>query len=396
MREEPGTNRDTAHNTSGSVGRMNAPARPRQPAFPYSVLRGTPGQGEHHVRGGNAAKKPVARSAGRTGVDLRAAAGGALRQPPASAPQAAPAKRGVPWRRDMRNRPVATADTVTVPRQAITRSRRRIHIHYSLVLLALAQIAVLGLIAWALTSPTWQVRYVEVTGTQDATLTAAIQKLPLTGCNIFRCDMAREARLVETLPAVASADVHAAYPDGLTIVVTARQPALLWRASGQDVVVARDGTVLGPPTSDPVYTRAALPQIEDDASTAFGGRTPQAGAKMPAIIVEMASQLRNSMGTALGASGWTLRYSAESGFVAVGPAGEQVMFGTPSDAASLVATSPSPATLGSEPNSATVDAGVRAQLAEMRSLNTLLARQHQKPSVVDLRWGTHPYFRTGN
>lgn len=117
---------------------------------------------------------------------------------------------------------------------------------------------------------------------------------------------------------------------------------------------------------------------------------------MPVSVVEMASQLRNGMGAALGRSGWTLRYSAGIGFVAVGPAGEQVLFGMPSDAASLVATPPSPAALGAGPTSATVDAGVRAQLAEMRSLNALLARQNQRPAVVDLRWGAHPYFRTGN
>ncbi len=397
MREDSGPSRGMNRGDTGeSARRANAPVRSRQPAFPFWVIRGTRGQGEPQTGTRNAAPL-AARLKGRTGVDLRAGVGSVQREPSTPA-RSQPHKRRAPWRRAARPTPapaaVATVATVTEAMAARRAKRRRVRINYGLVLLALAQSAVLGLAAWGLTSPTWQVRYVQVTGTQDAALAAAIRRLPLTGCNIFRCDTARQARLVEALPAVASAEVHAAYPDGEIVVVTPRHPALLWQANGQDVVVASDGTVLGAPESDPAYARAALPHVLDDTGAVFGGRTPEPGAKMPVNMVEMAGQLRNGMASALGGNGWTLHYAPDNGFIALAPNGEQVIFGTPSDAASVVMVAQSPSILGVAPESATVDAGVQAQLAEVQSLNTLLAGRGQKPSLIDVRWGAHPYYRT--
>src|SRR5258708_9977364 len=124
--------------------------------------------------------------------------------------------------------------------------RRRVRGRLGLAALLLVQAAFAGLVIWALTSPTWQVRYVQVEGTDDTGLAAAVQTLPLTGCNIFRCDTAHQTRLITRLPAVARAEVHAAYPDGLVVVVVPRRPALLWHIGDTGYVLATDSTVLWP------------------------------------------------------------------------------------------------------------------------------------------------------
>ena len=426
MREDSGTNRDTG----GRARRTDGAVRTGRTGVPFWVIRDTGMRGPEQARGaqGRDSATHAARHEGRTGVDLRAAEGAGRREP-LSGPRPKLRERArtvplLPWRRNRRGTQAVAAKSTTMPAatHATThvtthatigtvteslaargprrkRSRRRIHINVGLALLALAQVAVLGLIAWGLTSPTWQVRYVQVQmqGMQDTALVEAIQKLPLTGCNIFRCDTARQTRLVAGLPAVASAQVHPAYPDGLIVVVSPRRPALLWQVNGQTsdqaLVVASDGTVLGTQASDPAYAKAALPVIYDDAGAAFGGETPKAGAQIPAVTVEMAGQLRKGMAAALGSPGWTLDFTANTGFVAMGPHGEQVIFGLPADAASAFAPSVAPAALGSTPDTATVDAGVRAQLDEVRSLEALLASKGQRASLIDVRWGAHPYYR---
>src|SRR5258708_29326694 len=88
--------------------------------------------------------------------------------------------------------------------------RRRGRGRLGLAALLLVQAAFAGLVIWALTSPTWQVRYVQVEGTDDTALAAAVQALPLTGCNIFRCDTAHQTRLITRLPAGARAAGHPA------------------------------------------------------------------------------------------------------------------------------------------------------------------------------------------
>ncbi len=186
--------------------------------------------------------------------------------------------------------------------------RRRVRERLGLAALLLVQAAFAGLVIWALTSPPWQVRYVQVEGTDDAALAAAIQALPLTGCNIFRCDTTHQTRLITRLPAVARAEVHAAYPDGLVVVVVPRRPALLWHIGGTGYVVATDGTVLGPQASDPAFAQAPLLDVVDTGAAAFGGRAPAPGQRMDAAVADMARQLRSGL-AALG-TGWTLRLDA--------------------------------------------------------------------------------------
>jgi hypothetical protein len=247
---------------------------------------------------------------------------------------------------------------------------------------------------WGLTSPTWQVRHLRVEGTRDPVLLDTIQQLPLTGCNIFRCDLAGSAHQVEGLPLVAHADAQASYPDTIVIVVTPRHPAVLWHTGAGDVVLAADGTVLGAPESDPTLTHPSLPQINDDAASLFGGEMPRAGQSISPVLVEMAGQLRKDMAGALG-DGWALRYTADRGFVATNATGQQVLFGTPSDAALAMQADAQTQALPqvTPPSADAVARGMRWQLAELRALLAQLKQRGEHATLIDLRWGAHPYYR---
>jgi hypothetical protein len=258
-------------------------------------------------------------------------------------------------------------------------------------MLACAQVALIAVALWALLAPTWQVRHVRVAGTSDPVLLAAIAQLHLGGCDIFRCDLAPMAHQVESLPLVAHADVHADLPDGLIVVVTPRRPAVLWQTGAGTYVLADDGVVLGTPQSDPALLTAPLPQISDADALVFGGTSPAAGARLASILVKMAGQLRMGMAGVL-ASDWALEYTAASGFVATDSTGRQVIFGTPRDAASTVA---GPGTLQqlADPAPDAVTRGVRMQLAELSAILALLRKNGQSAALIDLRWGTNPYYR---
>ncbi|MGZ3680168.1 MAG: cell division protein FtsQ/DivIB [Ktedonobacterales bacterium] len=289
--------------------------------------------------------------------------------------------------------PSARPPAASRPRPRLT-SRRSLHIHPALKGLLVAQVALIALAIWGLTSPTWQVRHIRVEGTSDPVLRQAIQQLPLTGCNIFRCDLASSAHQVQRLPLVAHAQAHASYPDTMVIVVTPRQPAILWHTGVGDLVLATDGTVLGAPESDPAFTRPALPRIDDDSATLFGGQLPHSGQSISAVLVEMAGQLRRDMTGALG-DGWALRYTADRGFVASSADGRQVLFGTPSDAALATQTDAQAQALPlvTPPSADAVARGVQRQLAELHALLAQLKQRSERATLIDLRWGAHPYYR---
>ena len=275
-------------------------------------------------------------------------------------------------------------------RAGIPRLSQRARI--AIISILLMQAVFGGLILWAVTSPTWQVRWVRVQGTQDATLLSAIHALPLTHCNVFHCDTRRASALVASLPLVAHAEAHVAYPDGLIVTVTTRAPALIWNTGDQAAVIASDGTVLGDVGADPALTQTALPEVIDARAAAFGGHDPAPGARIDAAVVRMAGQLRKGLAGVLG-DGWVLEYTTDSGLEATNSHGQIVLFGTPADA--VAALSNTPGTLGAtgSPSARDVDRATRIQLDEARQILSVLAKHGESPALIDVRWGAHPYYR---
>jgi hypothetical protein len=359
------------------------PPRRRGTAFPLWIVRTTRGPTSRPMRPGS------------IGVDLRARDRRDERTLRARPRRPGLSRRLQAWwqaESDLSSAPAAAriagatipagapaSDTATVPR---TRRRRRMD--RALVGLGLMQLVIIAVIVWGLTAPTWRVSHVRVQGTTDGVVVTAIQKLPLGGCNVFLCDTTRQARLVESLPWVAHAEVHTVYPNGLLVVIQPRLPVLRWQIGDQALLLASDGTVLGTPASDPAYTGLALPAVQDDGAQAFGGQVPRAGSQISPQLVNMAGQLRTALVSVLG-DGWTLEYTSSAGLSAVNASGDQVLFGTPDQAAQAVTSDAVTAQ--------TVQRGVAMQLAELQALRALLAHEGQHATVIDLRWGAHPYYR---
>jgi len=260
--------------------------------------------------------------------------------------------------------------------------------------LLMAPLALVMLALWAVTTPRFQVRTVRIEGTSDPQLVTAIRALPLGGCDVFRCDTAARRRAVVALPAVANAEVSAVLPDTLVVRVTPRLPALLWQAGGQGIVLAADGVVLGTTRSHPAYATLGLPAMADPQSALFAGRIPAPGQRVDPALVEMARQLRRGTAAVL-RDGWTLRYSGDLGFVAERADGARALFGGPADAATAVQPGAGPAGLVATPDTATAGRGAARQIATLRALLDTLAKSGQHATLIDLRWGAHPYYRTG-
>ncbi|HKT37723.1 MAG TPA: hypothetical protein VJR48_05085, partial [Ktedonobacterales bacterium] len=255
-----------------------------------------------------------------------------------------------------------------------------------------AQIVLLGLAIWALTSPTWRISSVRVEGSSDPVVLNAIARMPLTGCIFFLCDLDARARQVQTIPAVAHAQVHAVYPNGLIVAITLRQPALLWRTTVQTLVISDDGVILGTPQSDPAYANLHVPQVRDDDADAFGGHISRAGQRLALPLVKMAAELQEGLPAALG-NGWTLVYTAPDGFAATSGDGRRVVFGAPRDAASAATPNAGVTALLGDPALSAITRGVSIQLAELHALLAQLTAQGQRATLIDLRWGAYPYYR---
>lgn len=338
--------------------------------------------------GGQARRGP---REGRLGVDLRGEAGTQRDALDAPFRAATRPRRKTPW--SMAGAMSGRTPPVSGP--GTRRGRRRLFPSPAVTLLLAAQVAILIVAGWALTSPVWEARHVVVEGTRDQTLVAAVEALPLTGCNIFRCDLAGQARRVEALPAVANADVQAVFPDTLAVVVTPRQPALLLRTTAGSYVIAGDGVVLGMPRDDPAWGAPALPALDDPDAASAGGAALAAGGRLDATVVKLAAQLRMGVHGTLGDT-WALAYDRDDGFTATGPGGARVRFGTVRDVASAAGGDLSAATLGGPPDPARVGRGGEAQIAELRAILKTLADRGEHAALIDLRWGGHPYVRLGN
>jgi hypothetical protein len=233
----------------------------------------------------------------------------------------------------------------------------------------LLALAVVAAAIWCLASHDMRVRDEQIAGTNDTALIAAIRQLPLTGCVAMFCDLGGDSALIETIPAVAEAQVSVGSPTTLLVHIKPRLPLIIWRTDRMGLLVAPDGTVLGP--ASPVDL-AHLPVVEDPIGAALPAGRSTEHTRLPRVLVDLAAQLRSSLPALLGQP-VTLRYDSGLGLVAEA-GGLRAIFGDPSHA---------PA----DPQS-----GATGQLAELRAILDALARVGERPAWIDLRWGLHPSY----
>lgn len=257
-------------------------------------------------------------------------------------------------------------------------------------------VALIALLLWLGFGSYWQVRHVRIEGTSDATLLALAHAQRLTGCDAFRCDFSAAQRAIAASPRVQRVSVTVVFPDTALVSVTPRATAALWKAQGQMWAIGADGVVIGSVGRDPALARGAGATVDDPADLAFAGQTPRAGSRMNPALVAMASQLRISS-SATGSSPATLRYSAQDGFTALTAGGTLMIFGAPSDAQATLAdltSETAPAATGApQTTPAAVAQGARIQAQVAQNILARLAQTGATASVIDVRWGAHPYYR---
>jgi len=118
-------------------------------------------------------------------------------------------------------------------RVAIQRSRGRRRLRWVLGTVAVAALVAVGVAL--LHTPWFSARVVTVSGAHPHTATASIVAAARVGGHppLISVDPGATARRVETLPFIASAQVHRHWPDGVSITVTERVPKAVLAGPGK-------------------------------------------------------------------------------------------------------------------------------------------------------------------
>jgi len=125
---------------------------------------------------------------------------------------------------------------------------------------------------------------------------------------------------VMTLPAVADAKVDTALPGTLTVTITEKKPALIWRTQLAQLVAARDGSIIDSRATSEVLSGelGRLPVITDLRPLS---RIPRAGEMLPEGDIRIAERLLDLDPRLIGSRARRLTVSVddEYGFVIESP-----------------------------------------------------------------------------
>jgi cell division septal protein FtsQ len=247
------------------------------------------------------------------------------------------------------------------PKRRPARSRRRRWLWRALILVPLLLAAAFGLYT-LFTAPYFQVQHITIEGTRSGQIIAAIGRLHLTGVNIFLADTSADAAHIKTLPPVADASVTRSLPDTLLIAVVERQPVLIWQAGTTLYSVDAGGAIIAQ-----VQQADGLPVVSDEHSRDQHGHPFAPGGKIDPRIIQMARQLLERIPTASGITSFTLRDTLAYGIVLTSADGWQARFGGPDH--------------------------LDTKIKELVAILQLVRQQGQQLALVDLRFGSYPYYR---
>lgn len=242
------------------------------------------------------------------------------------------------------------------PRSSGVRWARRLLIVVTLLLALVFGVHTL------LTAPYFQVRHIQIEGTRNGQLIAAIEQLHLTGVNIFLANISADAASIKTLPAVADVSITRTLPDTLLIHVVERQPVLIWQANSHLYSVDAGGAIIAQ-----VQQPAGLPLVSDEHRYDQRGDLFAPGGKIDPKIIQMARQLLKQVPTTTGITSFTLRDTLAYGMVLTSADGWQARFGGPDN--------------------------LENKIQELAAILQLVRQQGQQLALVDLRFGFYPYYR---
>lgn len=265
-----------------------------------------------------------------------------------------------------------------LPRQRIVppvpvrsrRARRASLWRHLLGLFALLVAGILGA-SFALTSSTFHIRQVNVTGTDNPALVRSIQNMGAQGQNIFLVDVGDLATRIEALPMVASASIEKQWPDQLAVNVVERLPVLLWQTQHGTFSVDSHGVVIAPASQ---IAGADHLQMVIDTRKGRSAQQIQPGTRLNEADIAFALQVFERLPQVAGISTFTLRYDASNQggngtFIVASPGGWVAYLGGADDSNPL-----------------------DNRLLELQQILNLAQQQQLNLATIDLRYGLRPVY----
>ena len=243
-----------------------------------------------------------------------------------------------------------------------------------LVLLAV----VIGGISFALTSSTFHVQQVNISGTQNPGLIEAIRHMGIQGQNIFLLNSSTLIARMEALPLVASASLGISLPSSVTVAVQERVPLLLWQSGKNTYGVAPDGMVIAPLSELSGGERLAM--VIDKRHTS----RIRPGTRVNAADVAFAEQVFARLPGIEGVAPFTLQYVDSITVEGQPEPANQAGGGS----YVVVSTSGWLAYLGDATNSNTL----ANRLLELQQILSIARQQHLQIATIDLRFGLRPVY----
>lgn len=225
-------------------------------------------------------------------------------------------------------------------------------------LLALAALlGVSGLLYDVAASPDFRVRQVSVSGNHLLSSDEVLAAAAVQDANVFWIRRAEVAARVRRLPAARGVGVRVSLPGRVDLVVEERAPYASWQSGEAVYLVDDEGLVLSPHQPD-----QPLVVIRD-----LDGSPLAPGARVDAAALRTVAALSQALPKAVGIAPSEYDYSRALGVEVQAPDGARLRFGG--------------------------DEAMDAKLATLVALQAELARSGDRPSLIDLRFPSRPYFR---
>lgn len=218
------------------------------------------------------------------------------------------------------------------------------------------------LVYTASTSPSFQIRSVQVAGATLLSQADVAGTAEVVGSNVFWIDRAAAEARLRSLPLVLSAEVTPMLPDTVSVRIVERQPAAFWVSGDQTYVVDNQGVVLRPLAEDEgVVADQPMPTIAQ-----LDGPPLNAGDVVDARALATASRLATLL-PGVGVTPRGVEWSSDFSLEIRTQDGWRARFDSAGD--------------------------IERQVDSLRAIRDYLASTRTSAEVIDVRFGDRPYYR---
>ncbi len=172
-----------------------------------------------------------------------------------------------------------------------------------------------------MTSPYFEIRQLNVSGTATIAPSDLLDVATLRGQNLFRLDTAALAAEIERHPRVGRASVRRRPPDTLVVDIREREPWAAWHSGPTTYLVDRDGYILGEGSPTPEMLTVVQPSPP----------YPQPGQRVDPQTLRLAVDLAQRVPAAIGEEVRLFEYAPGAGLAITTKKGHRARVGDGSD-----------------------------------------------------------------